>query len=202
MNKEKEEYIALRQEINTLCAAADNIVYILYVFLTTYLSFALTQKDTIYILLTHIVILPLYLLAMDRRIASCKISAYISVFHENKNNKWETRLINYKGGKDLSFFRFFSSKHFPFLFSNFAVLIIFLSHTVWNYTMSFYEILKLITEALLFSVIFVIFLKYKKISVADYIEGWKTLKEIENNTYTQKCKKSTKKVSKTEKKKL
>ena len=202
MNKEKEEYIALRQEINTLCAAADNIVYILYVFLTTYLSFALTQKDTIYILLTHIVILPLYLLAMDRRIASCKISAYISVFHENKNNKWETRLINYKGGKDLSFFRFFSSKHFPFLFSYFAVLIIFLSHTVWNYTMSFYEILKLITEALLFSVIFVIFLKYKKISVADYIEGWKTLKEIENNTYTQKCKKSTKKVSKTEKKKL
>ena len=108
MNKEKEEYIALRQEINTLCAAADNIVYILYVFLTTYLSFALTQKDTIYILLTHIVILPLYLLAMDRRIASCKISAYISVFHENKNNKWETRLINYKGGKDLSFFRILS----------------------------------------------------------------------------------------------
>lgn len=41
MNKEKEEYIALRQEINTLCAAADNIVYILYVFLTTYLSLSL-----------------------------------------------------------------------------------------------------------------------------------------------------------------
>ena len=42
--------------------------------------------------------------------------------------------------------------------------------------------------------------RYVAKSIESLIE--QTLKEIENNTYTQKCKKSTKKVSKTEKKKL
>lgn len=179
MNKEKEEYSSLRQEIITLCSASDTIIHILYVFLAPYLCFALTREDTIYILLSHIVILPLYLLAIDRRMATCRISAYISVFHEEEGNKWETRQMKYKPQKELILFKYFSAKHFPFIFANFVVLLVFIYQTSWNFSMSIYEVLKIVFEITLFIAIILIFIKYKKILVDDYVSEWKDIKEKE-----------------------
>lgn len=90
MNKEIEEYTSLREEINQLCTSMDNIIGILYAFLAAYLSYSFEKEDTIYILFSYIAIFPTYLLIISKRIASCKISAYIVVFHECDENKWET----------------------------------------------------------------------------------------------------------------
>lgn len=180
MNKETEEYSSLRQEINSLCSTSDTIIYILYVFLAPYLCFALAKEDTIYILLTHVVILPLYLLAIDRRIATCKISAYISVFLEEEGNKWETRQRKFKTKKQLNIFKYFSAKHFSFMFSNFLVLMIYIYKTKWVLPMPYYELVKFVFEILFFSIINIIFVKYRKIVVEDYITSWKEIKENEN----------------------
>ena len=181
MNKEKEEYISLRQEIVELCSAADRIINILYLFLATYLCFVFNKEDTIYALSIHIVILPLYLLAIDRRIATCKISAYISVFHENEKNKWETRLINYKNLNAPSIFKFFSAKHFPFVFANCIGLILFICNTRWNANATCYDIVKIVVELLLFLLIMYIFVKHRKIQVEDYVNEWKNIKQQEIN---------------------
>lgn len=186
MNKEIEEYISLRQELVDLCFMADKIIHILYLFLAPYLCFVLTQKDTIYILSIHVVIIPLYLLAIDRRLAACKISAYLSVFHEKEGNKWQTRSMEYTTLKEPVIFKHFSAKHFPFIFANFLGLIVFIRQTIWNFPMSIYEIVKIILEVILFLVITIIFMNYKKIQGRDYIEEWKKIKQDEDKENKEK----------------
>lgn len=186
MNKEKEEYISLRQEIVTLCSSADSIINILYVFLATYLGFAFPKEDTIYVLFSYVVILPLYMLALEKRIAACKIAAYISVFHEVEENKWETRLMKYRGPKEPVTMKYFSAKHFPFIFANCIVLIIFIYKTKWTFHMPFAEIVKVAFEIIMFILVMFIFIKYKKMLVRDYIKEWRDLKEEENDKNKEK----------------
>lgn len=186
MDKEKEEYISLRQEVIDLCSASDRIIHILYLFLASYLVFGLEKEDTIYILSIHIIILPLYLLAIDRRIASCKISAYISVFHEKEGNKWETRLMEYTTLREPTIFKYVSSKHFSFIFANCLGLIVFIYKTTQNFSMSIYEIAKIILEVILFFSIIIIFMNHKKIQVCDYIEEWEKVKENEDKESKEK----------------
>lgn len=180
MEKEREEYVSLRQEIVDLCSAADRIIHILYIFLAPYLCFAFAREDTIYILFSNIVIIPLYLLSIDRRIATCKISAYISVFHEEGKNKWESRLIKYKNSKEPIIFKYFSSKHFPFIFANYVNLLVFVYQTKWSNLISIYEIAKIIIEVIFFFLITFIFLSYKKIQVSDYVGEWEKIKDDED----------------------
>lgn len=186
MNKEIQEYISLRQEVVDLCFAADKIIHILYLFLAPYLCFVLTQKDTIYILSIHIVIIPLYLLAIDRRLAACKIAAYLSVFHEEEGNKWQTRSMKYTTSKAPIIFKYFSAKHFPFIFANFLGLIIFIRQTIWEFPMPIYETIKIILEVILFLVITIIFMNYKKMQGYDYLEEWEKIKQDEDRENKEK----------------
>lgn len=179
MSKETEEYISLRQEVVELCFAADKIIHILYLFLAPYLCFVFVQRDTIYILSIHIVIIPLYLLAIDRRLAACKITAYLSVFHENEGNRWQTRSMKYTTSKEPFIFKYFSSKHFSFMFANFLGFIVFICKTKWDFPMPLYEIIKIVLEVILFFIITIIFTRYKKIQGCDYIEDWEKVKQDE-----------------------
>ena len=95
MNKETEEYISLREEMTQLASAIDGIINILYVFIAAYLAYALNQEDTLYILISHIVMLPAYLLVIGKRMAMCKISAYIIVYYEKDIAGWSSRSINF-----------------------------------------------------------------------------------------------------------
>lgn len=176
MNKEIEEYTSLREEINQLCTAIDNIIGILYAFLVAYLAYSFDKQDTIYILFSYIVMLPVYLLIISKRIASCKISAYISVFHEGEGNNWETRLINFKTTKKLRIFNIIDAYHTPIIFADVTIFILYIIKTQWNFPLSIYETSKLIIMLLFFFLIFYIAIKSRKICVNDYIDSWKKMK--------------------------
>ena len=93
INKEKEEYVSLRNEINSLVTLTDNIISILYTFLAAYDTFVFTKNDTVYLLFPYVVIIPVYFIVISKRAAMCKISAHISIFHEIDGNYWETRMV-------------------------------------------------------------------------------------------------------------
>lgn len=176
MDNRKEEYISLREEVNQLCTAMDNIIGILYAFLAAYLAYIFDKDDTIYILFPYIVIFPAYLLIISKRIASCKISAYISVFHEDEGNKWETRLIDYKTTKKLKIFNYIDAYHTPVIFTDIAIFALFIIKTEWKLILSTYEIGKLIIMLSLSFLIIFIAIKSRKICVNDYIDSWKNIK--------------------------
>ena len=176
MNKETEEYTSLREEINQLCTAMDNIIGILYAFLAAYLAYSFEKEDTIYILFSYIAIFPAYLLIISKRIASCRISAYIAVFHEGGENKWETRLINFKTSKKLKIYNYIDAYHFPLIFADVAIFALYLIKTKWQFPLSLYEMGKLMVEIMFSISIIVIAMKSRKISVKDYINSWKEMK--------------------------
>lgn len=176
MNKEREEYVSLREEINQLCTGMDNIIGILYAFLAAYLAYVFDKEDTIYILFSYIIILPAYLLIVSKRIASCKISAYISVFHESGKNKWETRLIEYKTDKKLKIFNYIDAYHFPLIIADLVTFTLFIIKTNWTSPLDAYEIGKLGVETFLFISIIIIAVKSRKITVKDYLQSWTNIK--------------------------
>ena len=179
MNKENEEYVSLREEINQLCTGMDNIIGILYAFLAAYLAYTFDKEDTIYILFSYIIILPAYLLIISKRIASCRISAYISVFHETEGNMWETRLLEYKTSKKLKIFNYIDAYHFPLLLADFAIFFLYIIRTEWSLPLNIYEIGKLVTEIILSISIIVLAIKSRKISVQDYLPPWKEMNKKE-----------------------
>lgn len=144
MDKRKEEYMSLREEMTQLASAIDGIINILYVFIAAYLAYALNQEDTLYILISHIVVLPAYLLVIGKRMAMCKISAYIIVYYEEDIVGWPSRSINFNTKTGPKIFKYIDASHFPFILINFAILFLFIYRSIW--TFSIYEIIKLIIE--------------------------------------------------------
>lgn len=89
----EKEYLMLREEILHLDEVIVHTINFFYAFLASFLAFALTQKDTIYIVLSYIVILPAYLIVLSKLHGMSKIGGYLYVYHEkhgNTNFKWET----------------------------------------------------------------------------------------------------------------
>ena len=167
----KEEYLMLREEILHLDSLVNNTINFFYVFIATYNAFALLQDDTIFILLSYIVIIPAYLIVLNKMQAMCKIGAYLKVFHEGEQFLWETRLMEYKKKYENSRFRVVSW-HFPFILVSLAISVLFLYKFEWSASFSYYEISKI---AICFSgncFVFFQVSKYKNITSKDYIKKW------------------------------
>lgn len=171
----KDEYLMLREEILHLDSIVNNTINFFYVFIASYSAFALLQEDTLFILLSYIVIIPAYLIVLNKMQAMCKIGAYLKIFHEGKEFNWETRHMQYKNIYESSHFRVISW-HFPFLLVSVSVSILFLFKTDWNSIGSGWEIFKLLICFI--SMIFILYklLAFKNISPADYIDKWLKVK--------------------------
>lgn len=182
MDKEIQEYVALRKEVNDLCSSADNIISMLYAFLTAYLAFIFNKEDTAYLLFSYVVLIPVYLLIISKRIASCKISAYISVFHEKTENMWENRLMAYNTPKKPFIFSFIEATHFPFVFINFFILFFyFIRFKIYDLE-TIYGWFKLVLLFLFFIITYALTVRYRKISVCHYVNEWKRIQNKENES--------------------
>lgn len=175
MRQSKEEYLMLRDEIIHLDSVINNTISFFYIFMATFLAFALTKSDTIYILLSHIVIIPSYLIVIGKNMAIYRISAYLVVFHEGETFNWETRLMKLKR-KRLKIFSFINLLEFPFIFVNMAVFILYCCRSQWEIPLSIYEIGKLAFEIIILLIFIILMNKNRKISVNDYIEEWIKIK--------------------------
>lgn len=173
-NKGKEEYLMLREEILHLDTLTNNTINFFYTFIAAYIAFALTQADTIFIVLSYIGIIPPYLIVLNKMNALCKIGAYLNVFHEGEDFQWERRHMEYKDKYESNIFRVISW-HFPFVCVNFLVIVLFIYKTNWQ-NITIIDGIKGIICIILFLIIFFKVIKNKNISPRDYIEKWKEFK--------------------------
>ena len=97
--------------------------------MATFLVFVLTQGDSIYILISYMVILPTYLIAIAKMRSLHRIAAYLQVFLEKDSDsfKWETHLSKYNDTyyKRSKLLPNHISTHFPFIFSSIIVTALF-----------------------------------------------------------------------------
>lgn len=175
MCKSKEEYLMLRDEIIHLDAMINNTINFFYIFIASFLAFALTKSDTIYILLSHIVTFPTYMIVTGRRIAICKIAAYLHVFHEGEMFNWETRSLEFRSNNRPKIFGYIDDIHIPFLFVNIAIFLLYIHHTHWNELFTIYEMSKFFFEIIIFIVFIILVTKNRKVSTAYYVEDWKRI---------------------------
>lgn len=179
MKKTNDEYLMLREEILHLDTVINNTINFFYIFIATYITFALTQDDTIFLLMSYIVIIPAYLIVICKGQGMCKIGAYLKVFHEGKEFKWETRRIEFHKNIKSDIFYYIISTTFPFIFVGIAVDLLLIFYTPWSCSMSSYEIGKVILWFFLSAFLLILILKNRKISTVDYISKWEEVKEKE-----------------------
>lgn len=96
------------------------------------MSYALKQDDTIFILMSYIVIIPSYLIVVSKAQGMCKIGAYLKIFHEGEEFNWESRRIMYQEKSEKNIFKYIISMNFPFIFVNISVGILYLYFTPWD----------------------------------------------------------------------
>lgn len=170
----KDEYLMLREEILHLDSIVNNTINFFYVFIASYSAFSLLQKDTIFLLLSYIVIIPAYQIVLNKMQAMCKIGAYLKIYHEGDDFNWETRHMQYKEIHENSRFRIISW-HFPFILVSLAISVLFITKTEWECICSFWEISKIMLCAV--GVLFIFYKVYKFINISpkDYIGKWKEI---------------------------
>lgn len=173
----KDEYLMLREEILHLDNIVNNTINFFYAFIAAYIGFALTQKDTMFILLSYIGIIPPYLIVLNKMTALCKIGAYLNVFHEGKYFNWERRHMRYKDKYENSKFRVISW-HFPFIFVSLAVSGLLLYRTNWT-LFSMIDVIKILICLGLLMLVLCKAYKNRNISPKAYVEKWKLF--IDNN---------------------
>lgn len=167
----KDEYLMLREEIIHLDTIISNVVNLFYAFIASFIAFALLQSDTIFILLSYIVIIPAYMIVLNKMKAMYRIAAYLKIFHEGNEFNWETRYMQYKDKNESSRFRVVSW-HYPFMVVSIAVTALLIYKMEWDKNLSFYEISKLFVGLLCMIFIAINMIKYKNLGVKDYINKW------------------------------
>lgn len=177
MAKSKDEYLMLREEVLHLDAIISNTINFFYVFIASFLAFALTRKDTIFLLLSYIVTMPAYLIVLSKMEGMCRIGAYLKVFHEGEDFNWETRSIKYKEKRGRKTFTYLVSSNFPFAFVNTAVFILYLQRTQWNEPFNRFEIFKLIIAVGAFIILSILIFKNGKIATSDFVNKWEDIEE-------------------------
>lgn len=173
MEDTKEEYLMLREEILHLNTIIINTIHLLYTFIASFLAFALTQEDTIFILLTYIMIVPAYLIVVSKMSGMARIGAYLYVFHEGKNFNWEHRNIMYKGNVSSHL----STAHLPFFYINIVIFFLLLIRTAYTWPLSLYEGFKLACGLFLFIYMMYIINKSKIIHTNNFIIKWESIKK-------------------------
>lgn len=169
-----KEYLMLRDELLHLDTVVNNTINFFYVFIASFIAFALTQEDTIFILLSYIVIIPAYLIVISKMQGICKIGAYLSLFHEGEKFNWETRNIKFNQ-KHVTIFSHIVSSNFPFIFVSAAAVILFMYRTQWDKFPQVYEECKLCSAIVLFLVVLVLAYKNRNINTKDYIKKWEDI---------------------------
>lgn len=188
---DSQEYLMLRDEILHLDNIINNTTTLFYGFIAGYLVFVIPQNDTIYMILIYIVILPTYLIVLNKAEAMYKISAYLIVFHEEKRDcafRWETRNVNFLNAntspKPLSLDWIQShmrAYHFPFFFVSFATAFLFIEGTCDNCKniFSFYESGKIFAFSFLFFITCALIFGRKHLTTKNYIKRWEDIQESE-----------------------
>lgn len=176
MKDSKDEYLMLREEILHLDTMTNNTINFFYVFIATYMIFALNQDDTIFILISYIVIIPAYLIVISKVQGMYKIGAYLKVFHEGGNFNWESRRIMYTKNTKPNIFNYVSSINFPFIFVSVTVDILFLYNILCRCPLLSYEIGKIILCIVLSILLFILIYKNRSIKTEDFVYEWNEIK--------------------------
>ncbi|MCI8807288.1 MAG: hypothetical protein HFF20_09840 [Oscillospiraceae bacterium] len=190
-----KEYLMLREEILHLSDIISQTTNFFYAFIaayvaamTAFLKDAPDKSDTIYVIFMYIVILPAYLIVLNKAQAMYKIGGYLYVYHEQAGNaafKWETynrEFSNYCAAEKPSAFHWVQSHmrayHFPFSLVNITTVLLFAAGTYQNRQniFSLYEGIKIAIFLLLSSTMFILIREQRKITTNDYIFKWKRLK--------------------------
>lgn len=174
----KDEYLMLREEILHLDTIINNTINFFYVFIAAYMAFALTKDDTIFLLLSYMVIFPAYLIVLSKMKGMCKIASYLYVFHEKSDGsifKWERRISEYREKNKDGIFSYIISSHFPFLLVSISVTTLFFFNTRWDSMNKLYEIIKVFVLVMFSFILLFTIYKNRKISVTDYINNWENI---------------------------
>lgn len=180
MKNISNEYLMLRDEILHLSNLENQTINFLYVFVASVLAFSITQKDTIVILISYIVIIPAYKMVISHEKGIYKIGAYLYVFLEGEDFNWERRsfvfyetLRNNSGNGTKRKIQVFN---YPFLFISTLIMVFFLARTNYAAICSPYELLKCIAAVLLYLYVLVTTANNKYYSISKYIDLWEKLK--------------------------
>lgn len=183
MKASKEEYLMLREEILSLGDLENNVMNFFYVSITSILAFSLTQKDTIFILLCYMVIMPSYRLVLSKEIGIYKIGAYLYVFHEGKNKDfiWERRSSKFHAKLPKIFKRVIPTFNYPFIYINTFVTILFFLKTNWMEVYIFsYELFKILICIFLNILLIHSIIINRYIDKSCYIPIWNEIKNEES----------------------
>lgn len=185
MCKSKDEYLMLREEILQLETSENSIMGFFYAFIASIIAFSLGKKDTMYILISYIAILPVYRLVLSKEINIYRIGSYLHVFHEGKEFNWERRSSILCDKLPEFFKRKIPTFNYPFIFISTFILIIFLLRTDWEQISSLgYEFTKVLISFGLYIWLIYLILKNRKLGKMCFIPSWEEIQEVEgNNTY-------------------
>lgn len=185
MKNKNDEYLMLRDEILHLSNLENQTINFLYVFVGSVLAFSITQKDTIAILISYIVIIPAYKMVISHEQGIYKIGAYLYVFLEGEDFNWERRSFVFyekiRNALENGTRRKIQVFNYPFLFISTLIMIFFLARTSYATIFSPYELVKCIVSVLLYLYVLVTVANNKYYSVSKYIDLWKSIKNTFDN---------------------
>lgn len=158
-----------------------------YVFFASLLAFALTQEDTVYIMLSYIVIFPAYLIVLNKLHGICKIKGYLYTFHEHFGKtgfQWETnsmRFVDTMASKDVFSFNWITSfmytHHFPFAMINIATFCLFIIRTKWE-NLDIYNICKIFICTIAFIFMLLLINENRKYEINYFTQQWICLHDL------------------------
>lgn len=134
--------------------------------MVSYIAFALTRDDNIFLLLSYMIIFPAYLIVLSKLRGMSKIGSYLYVFHEKANDsvfKWETRNTVYRKKDKKGLSSYIISYNFPFLFVSISVAMLFFYSTKWKEIYTIYECKKVIICMSFIFILALIMYKNRKI---------------------------------------
>ena len=163
MHKSKEEYLMLREEILHLDNIVHNQISVLYVTVAYIFAFSINQANSMLFLITYVVILPVYLIVVNKSDGMYKISGYLASHLEGEKFNWENNLIkfnnNYKKVRPYTK----QAYDFPFIFSSVLTTLLFFMTIDYNKIYTTYIIIQIIIACILFTCVILIFISRYKI---------------------------------------
>ena len=179
MKKSKEEYLMLREEILHLDTIVNNTINFFYVFVSTILAFSITQEDSLFTLISYVVIIPAYLMVLSKEKGIFKIGAYLYVFQEGKEFNWERRSRKMYSNNTEPILYKIHSFNFPFLFVSTFVTVIFFIKTDWDAICMVSEFVKMVIAVILYITQLMLIIKNRRVSARPYIALWEKVKNEE-----------------------
>ena len=180
MSTPKEEYLMLREEILQLNTIINSTINFFYVFVSAVLLFAINQTDSLYVLLTYLIIFPAYAIALSKAIGTYRIGGYLYVFCEGSDFNWERRNKKLYDFPEFRTFKIISAFNLPFLFVSSFVTIIFLMKTDWGSINTLWECSKIVLAITFYIVQIALIIKYRRIGIEEYIKLWERIKKEES----------------------